>query len=235
MIQKLLLGDCLELMRDISDKSVDMVLCDLPYGTTACSWDVVIPFDRLWAEYKRICKPKAAIVLTASQPFSSMLVASNPKIFRHEWIWIKNRGTNPMSSKYAPMKKHESVLVFGFSSPNYYPQMRQGKPYKGFSSDDSTIGDVYGKSKSKHRDNPEGLLYPVTPLEFKCEFGLHPTQKPLTLMEYMIKTYSNEGELVLDNCMGSGTTCLAAKNLNRQYIGIEMNEDYYKKAVERLN
>lgn len=196
-------------MKQLPDGSVDMVLCDLPYGTTACKWDSVIPFEPLWKQYRRIAKRNAAIVLTASQPFTSALVMSNPKWFRHEWVWLKNRGTNPLSAKYAPMKRHESVLVFGEKAPKYTPQMRQGKPYRGFSSKTAKIGEVYGAKKSKHKDNPEGLLLPITPLEFACEFGHHPTQKPVALMEYLIRTYTNEGDVVLDNCMGSGTTQLA--------------------------
>lgn len=231
----LMKGDCLEMMKLIPDGSVDMVLCDLPYGTTACKWDAIIPFEPLWAEYKRLCKPKAAIALTASQPFTSAVTMSNPKGFRHEWIWLKNRGTNPLSAKYAPMKRHESVLIFGFSSPSYFPILRQGKPYSGFSSKgDAKIGEVYGAKESKHKDNPDGLLLPITPLDFPCEFGLHPTQKPVALMEYLIRTYTNEGDTVLDNTMGSGTTGVAAINTGRKFIGIERDDKYFAIAQKRI-
>ncbi len=230
----LLLGDCLEKMKDIPDGSIDMILCDLPYGTTACKWDAVIPFDRLWTEYKRATKKGAAIVLTASQPFTSALVMSNPKWFRHEWIWHKNRGTNPFAAKYAPMKRHESVLVFGTSKVAYYPQTRKGKPYRGFSSETATIGEVYGDGKSVHKDNPEGLLLPITVQEVACEFGLHPTQKPVVLMEYLIKTYTNEGQTVLDNCFGSCSTGVACLNTNRCFIGIERDETYFAVGSKRM-
>lgn len=229
------LGDCLEVMKEIPDGSVDMVLCDLPYGTTACKWDSVIPFESLWNVYNRVLKIDGIVALTASQPFTSALVMSNPKAFRYEWIWFKNRGTNPMCAKFQPLKRHESVLIFSRQKPRYFPQMRKGKPYRGFSSKTgTTTGDIYGNTKSVHRDNPEGILYPISVQEFACDIGLHPTQKPLALMEYLIKTYTNEGDLVLDNTMGSGTTCVAAKNLSRRFIGIEKNPKYYEIACNRL-
>lgn len=228
-------GDCLDVMPRLAAGSVDLILCDLPYGTTACAWDAVIPFDQLWKEYRRVAKPNAAIVLTASQPFTSALVMSNLENFRHEWIWLKNRGTNPFAAKHAPMKKHESVLVFGFQSPRYFPQMRKGKPYRGFvSTKNAKIGEAYRSTVSLHKDNPEGILLPVTPQEFPCEFGLHPTQKPVALMEYLIRTYTNPGDVVLDNCMGSGTTGVAARNTGRNFIGIERDPDYFRIAKERI-
>lgn len=227
-------GDCLDVMRLIPDCSVDMILCDLPYGTTACKWDSVIPFEPLWVQYRRLIKGNGAIVLTASQPFTAALVMSNPKIFRHEWVWLKNRGTNPLSAKFAPMKRHESVLVFSYKSTKYIPQVRQGKPYRGFSSHNAVIGEVYNSRRSTHRDNPDGALLPVTPLEFKCEFGLHPTQKPVALMEYLIRTYTNPGDVVMDNCMGSGTTGVACVNTGRGFIGIERDLGYFKIAENRI-
>lgn len=230
----LMMGDCLERMKEIPDGSVDMVLCDLPYGTTACKWDAVIPFAPLWAAYQRVCKPSAALVFTASQPFTSALVMSRPTAFRHEWVWLKNRGTNPYAARYAPMKKHDSVVVFGFESPAYYPQLRKGKPYRAFSSEVAQIGEVYGSNKSVHKDNPEGILQPVTPLEFPCEFGLHPTQKPLALMEYFVQTYTTVGQIVLDNAMGSGTTGVACANLKRNFIGIEQDEGHFNTARDRI-
>ncbi len=227
-------GDCLELMREIPDGSVDMVACDLPYGTTACRWDSVIPFAPLWEQYSRICKPKAAIVLTASQPFTSALVMSNPTMFRHEWIWLKNRAANAMTAKYGPMKRHENVLVFAAQTPTYNPELRKGKPYKGYSSKDAKIGEHLGSANSVHKDNPEGLLQPITTIEFPGERGLHPTQKPVALFEYLIKTYSNPGDLVLDNCAGSGTTGLAARNTGRNFLLIEREQEYVDVIKRRL-
>ena len=235
MKQELWLGDCLELMKNIPDKSIDMILCDLPYNVTACSWDIIIPFDKLWEQYNRITKNNSPILFTATQPFSSMVVMSNIKKFKYEWIWRKNQGTNPMLAKKQPLRNHESILVFYDKSPVYNPQMWQSTPYKGFKTkNDKTIGEVYSKAKSEHRDNPDGTRYPLTVQEFKMDKGLHPTQKPITLCEYLIKTYTNYGGIVLDPTMGSGTTCLAAKNLNRQFIGIEKEEKYYNIAKERL-
>lgn len=228
-------GDCLAVMPEIPDQSVDLILCDLPYGTTACAWDSVIPMDTLWKHYKRIAKHRAAVVLTASQPFTSALVMSNPKEFRHEWVWAKNRGTNPFAAKYAPMKRHESVLVFARKSPVYNPQMRKGRPYRAFKSDTANVGEVYGTTKSAHKDNPEGSLLPITLLEISCEFGNHPTQKPVALMEYLIRTYTNPGGVVLDNCMGSGTTGVAAVNTERSFIGIERDDKYFRIATDRIN
>lgn len=227
-------ADCFDVMQTLPDQSIDMILCDLPYGTTACKWDSILPFDQLWKNYWRIAKPNAAVVLTASQPFTSALVMSAVKEFRHEWIWSKNRISNPFGSKISPMKKHESVLTFGKIPPQYYPQTRKGKPYRGFHSETSKIGEAYGKSKSIHKDNPEGILQPISIIEFPCEFGLHPTQKPVALFEYLIKTYTNEGMTVLDNCAGSGTTAIACENTNRKWICIEKDDVYAAKAIERI-
>jgi site-specific DNA-methyltransferase (adenine-specific) len=231
---ELLLGDCLELLPQIADESVDMILCDLPYGTTACSWDSIIPLNKLWEQYHRICKPNAAMVFTAAQPFTTILAASNLQNFRYEWIWEKPQGTNPMNAKVMPLKSHENILIFYRKKPTYNPQMWYSTPYSGFSSDKSTIGEVYGNQQSKHRDNPDGSRYPKTVLKFKQEKGLHPTQKPVALMEYLIKTYTNPDEVVLDNTMGSGTTGVACMNTQRKFIGIESDEKYYKIAKERI-
>jgi site-specific DNA-methyltransferase (adenine-specific) len=232
---KIILGDCLDKMKDLSDKSIDLILCDLPYGVTACKWDSIIPFQPLWEQYERLIKDNGAIVLTATQPFTSALVMSNPKLFKYEWIWQKQQGTNPMMAKIMPMKIHENILVFYKNKPTYNPQYTHSTPYKGFSSDTSTIGEVYGKLKSKHRDNPTGQRYPISLIKFNTERnGHHPTQKPLSLMEYLILTYTNEGDLVLDNCMGSGSTCVAATILNRNFIGIEKEDKYFKIAKSRL-
>ena len=229
------LGDCLDILPTLADNSVDMVLVDLPYGTTACKWDSIIPLDKLWEQYNRICKEDGAMVFTAAQPFTTILATSNLDNFRYEWIWEKPQGTNPMNVKVMPLKSHENILVFYRKKPIYNPQMWHSTPYSGFSSDTSKIGEVYGSAKSKHRDNPEGSRYPKTVLKFKQEKGLHPTQKPVALMEYLIKTYSNEGETVLDNCMGSGTTGVACVNTNRNFIGIEMDKTYFNISRNRIN
>lgn len=227
--------DCLEILPTLADNSVDMLCVDLPYGTTACKWDSIIPLDKLWKEYNRICKIDAAMVFTASQPFTTILASSNIENLRYEWIWEKPQGTNPMNAKIMPLKSHENILVFYRSKPTYNPQMWYSTPYSGFSSSTSKIGEVYGNQQSKHRDNPNGSRYPKTVLKHKQEKGLHPTQKPVSLMEYLIKTYTNEGETVLDNCMGSGTTGIACKNLNRKFIGIEKDDEYFKISQERLS
>jgi len=231
---ELKLGECLDKLTEISDASVDMILTDLPYGTTACSWDSIIPLDKLWEQYNRVVKENAAMVFTASQPFTTILASSNIKNFRYEWIWQKPQGTNPMNAKIMPLKSHENILVFYKTKPTYNPQMTKGTPYGGFKSETSTIGEVYGKAKSVHRDNPEGTRYPKTILSFKQEKGLHPTQKPVSLMEYLIKTYTNEGDVVLDSTMGSGTTGVACVNTSRKFIGIEKDPKYFQIAYDRI-
>ena len=234
-------GDCLDVLQSIPDSSIDMVLCDLPYGTTNCKWDVVIPLDELWNQYDRICKETAAIVLTASQPFTSMLVMSNPKMFRHEWIWQKNRGSNFANTVREPFKEHEEVLVFSKGKWTYNKQMQErtgggvGRVKYGFNMKTST--ENYGKFKGVKTDLPK-LRVPSSVQKFNTEVGLHPTQKPVSLFEYLIKTYSNENDTVLDNCMGSGTTGVACKKLNRNFIGIEKDVKYFeivKKRIEELN
>ena len=229
------LGDCLDILQTLPDDSIDMVMVDLPYGTTACKWDSIIPLDFLWEQYNRICKKNAAMLFTSAQPFTTTLASSNINNFRYEWIWEKPQGTNPMNAKVMPLKSHENILVFYRSKPTYNPQMWYSTPYSGFSSDTSKIGEVYGNQQSKHRDNPEGSRYPKTVLKFKQEKGLHPTQKPVGLMEYLIKTYTNEGDTVLDNTMGSGTTGVACVNCNRSFVGIEMDKKYYQISKERVN
>ena len=229
-------GDCLELMKDIQDGSIDMILADLPYGTTACKWDTIIPFGPLWEQYKRIIKDNGAIVLTASQPFSSALVNSNIKCFKHEWIWRKERGTGFQIAKYRPMQEHEHVLVFTGNGErvNYFPIMiKRDKPLKtslaGTSSDTSPIANMKkGKVTYTHK-------HPLSIIEIpRDKEKLHPTQKPVSLMEYLIKTYTNEGDTVLDNVMGSGTTGVACLNTNRNFIGMELDEDYFNMAKERI-
>lgn len=236
-------GDCLELMKDIPDGSVDLILCDLPYGTTACKWDSVIPFEPLWEQYRRIAKKNAAIVLTASQPFTSLLVASNITAFKHEWIWKKNAGSNFGSVKSQPMKEHESAIVFSFGKPTYNPIMQpraeSGKRMikAGVKSKASKGGDVYGGMNQGYDNSncdPE-KRYPSSVQLFNRERGKHPTQKPVALMEYLIRTYTNEGDTVLDNCMGSGSTGVACVNTGRKFIGMEMDEGYFEIAQRRIN
>lgn len=228
-------GDCLEVMKEIPDNSVDMVLCDLPYGSTACAWDIIIPFEPLWEQYNRICKQNAAMVFTAVQPFTCLLGASNIANLRYEWIWQKPQGTNPLNAKVMPLKDHENILVFFRKRPVYNPQMWKSTPYGGFYSDQKGLGEVYGDStKSIHKGSPDGSRYPKTVLQFQQETGLHPTQKPVKLMEYLIKTYTNEGDVVLDNTMGSGTTGIAALNTRRAFIGIEKDEKYFTMAKKRI-
>ena len=229
---KLMQGDCLELMKGIADKSVDMILCDLPYGTTACKWDTVIPFEPLWAEYKRIIKKHGAIVLFGSEPFSSALRMSNIKNFKYDWIWNKKLAGNGILAKRQPLKIHEIISVF--NSNIYIPQMTKGKMRKKMGLKESEI--TGGNSFAKEYVNDE--YYPVSIQEFSIanlrRGRLHPTQKPVALCEYLIKTYTNEGEIVLDNCMGSGSTGVACVNTNRRFIGIELDETYFNIAKERI-
>ena len=230
----LMKGDCLERMKEIESGSVDLILADPPYNITACKWDSVIDLPLMWGQLKRIIKPNGAIVMTASQPFTTILISSNLKMFKYEWIWEKPQGTNPMNAKVMPLKSHENILVFYSNKPNYNPQMWQSTPYSGFSSDSSKIGEVYGFAKSKHRSNPEGTRYPKTVLRFKQDKGLHPTQKPVALMEYLIKTYTNENETVLDFTFGSGTTGVACVNTSRKFIGIERDDKYFDIGSKRI-
>jgi len=234
MVADLRLGNCLEILPTLPDDSVDMLMVDLPYGTTACKWDSIIPLDELWKQYNRICKKSAAMVFTAQQPFTTTLASSNLENLRYEWIWEKPQGTNPMNAKVMPLKAHENVLVFYRAKPTYNPQMWLSTPYGGFKSDTAKIGEVYGSAQSKHRDNPEGTRYPKSVQKWKQEKGYHPTQKPVSMMEYLIKTYSNEGDTVLDNTMGSGTTGVASIMSKRNFIGIEMDSNYYEIAKKRI-
>lgn len=225
-------GDCLEIMKDISDKSIDMILCDLPYGTTKNKWDSIIPLNELWEQYERIIKDNGAIVLFSQMPFTAELVNSNLKLFRYEWIWKKENGTGFLNAKKMPLKIHENILVFYKKLPTYNPQMRTGfKPYKCKQGRHSTN---YGAYEQGHITESNGERYPIDIIEFKKDTGLHPTQKPVALLEYLIKTYTNEGDVVLDNCMGSGTTGVACKKLNRNFIGIELDEKYFNIAKERI-
>lgn len=217
-------------MKDIPSGSIDMILCDLPYGTTQNKWDSVIPLDELWNHYERIIKDDGAIVLTAQTPFDKILGASNLKLLKYEWIWEKTQGTGHLNAKKMPMKNHENILVFYKKLPTYNPQMTKGVSYIQKSGRSSSN---YNPQESIITEN-KGERYPLTVNVFNSEKGLHPTQKPVPLFEYLIKTYTNEGETVLDNCIGSGTTAVAAYNTGRNFIGIELNRDYYKIADKRI-
>jgi len=238
-------GNCLEEMQKIPDKSIDMILCDLPYGTTACKWDTIIPFEPLWEQYKRIIKDNGAIVLTASQPFTSALVMSNPDMFKYSWIYKKRCASNFAQAKYAPMKEHEDVLVFARGKVNYYPikEERQGSGSERVKHSFSEAtrhksGEFVGAMSGEFNEMADELRYPSSVQEFNNrasgDRGFHPTQKPVALFEYLIKTYTNEGDLVLDNCAGSGTTAIACLNLNRNYILIEKEKEYIDIINKRL-
>ena len=234
-LNKIYNEDCLEGMKRIPDKSIDMILCDLPYGTTACKWDTIIPFEPLWEQYERVIKDNGAIVLTASQPFTSALVMSNPDWFKYAWVWVKTKASGHLDAKRKPMKKHEDVLVFGGKGyPIYNPQGLVNGVFKNGRNVDMTDR-VYSQYKN-HGVSRKGN-YPKTVLEFANPSGkghLHPTQKPVALFEYLIRTYTSEGETVLDNCMGSGTTAIACINTNRNYIGFELDKHYCDIANERI-
>ena len=228
--------DCLEGMKLIPDESVDMILCDLPYGTTACKWDTVIPLEPLWEQYNRIIKPNGAIALFGAQPFTAVLVASNIKNYKHHWIWMKNRGTGFQVAKYRPMMQTEDVVVFckRGNTLNYNPQMIPlDKPYKGTGAKSTN-----GSNPIAHFNKIEKEYthkYPTNVINCaKVSKPQHPTQKPVALLEYLIRTYTNEGEIVLDNCMGSGTTGVACINTGRDFIGIELDKGYFKIAQERI-
>ena len=224
-------GDCLELMKDIPDGSIDMILCDLPYGTTARNaWDKKINCGSLWTQYRRIIKNNGAILLFAQLPFDKILAMSAPDILRYEWIWEKHQGTGHLNAKKMPMKAHENILVFYKALPTYNPQMRSGKPYICKSGVGSSN---YREQKSVVTEN-NGERYPLDVLKFQSEKGLHPTQKPVPLLEYLVKTYTNPGEVVLDNCMGSGSTGVACVNTGRGFIGMELDAVYFEIAKNRI-
>lgn len=225
-------GDCLELMKNIPDKSVDMILCDLPYGTTACKWDIVIPFESLWQQYKRIIKNNSAIVLFGSEPFSSKLRMSNLKMYKYDWIWEKEQGSNFLNCKLQPYKVHENILVFSDGKCLYNPQMTKGKPYISGKGDS---GEVTGKV-TKIQTRNTGTRYPRSVQKFTTEkrSSVHPTQKPVALLEYLIRTYTNPGDTVLDNCMGSGSTGVACIRTKRNFIGFEKDKNYFLISRQRL-
>lgn len=225
-------GDCLEIMKQIPDKSIDMILCDLPYGTTACKWDVVIPFEPLWEQYNRIIKDNGAIVLFGSQPFTTQLNSSNIELFRYEYIWIKNNSTGFQLANKRPLKRHEIISVFYKKQPTYNPQglIPYGKVNKrGKCGNGGHLANEVNEYIQKFTNYPTQIL----------KFGydkekFHPTQKPVALLEYLIKTYTNENDTVLDNCMGSGSTGVACLNTNRNFIGIELDKDFFEIAKKRI-
>ena len=234
----LLQGDCLELMKNIPDGSVDMILCALPYGTTACKWDTVIPFEPLWEQYNRIIKDNGAIVLFGSEPFSTELRHSNLKMYKYDWIWDKKRGTGFQIVKYKPMVSHENISVFYKKAPTYNPQMREREKPRISKNKGTTRQFLCSNGKEYVGEKPLVKKYPITILEFgnnNQKEKVHPTQKPVALLEYLIKTYTNEGDIVLDNCMGSGSTGVAAVNTGRNFIGIELDEEYFEIAKQRID
>jgi site-specific DNA-methyltransferase (adenine-specific) len=237
MIDKVHLGDCLELMPSIPSKSVDMILCDLPYGTTACEWDSVLDMGKLWAEYERVIKDNGAIVLTANNIFTFKLWASNPRLFRYKYVWHKSLKTQFLNANRRPLAQHEDILLFYKNQPTYNPQKVSGKPYF-ISNAKSSIGGKSGYGDEALARIPtvnNGLYYPSDVISIPSQGSTqHPTQKPVALFEYLIKTYTNEGEVVLDNCSGSGTTAIACLNSNRHFICIEKDETYYNKSLERI-
>ena len=229
-------GDCLELMAALPDASVDMILCDLPYGTTACKWDAVISFEPLWEHYRRIAKRNAAIVLTASQPFTTALIASNMRGFRHSWVWDKATISNPMQAKRQPLRQHEDVLVFGDEPTAYFPQKTdlhiKARWKQCAQNDDAAIPAQVGATGACEGKYPKTIIrIPAAKLQGRT---FHPTQKPVALMEYMIRTYTHEGDVVMDNCMGSGTTGVACANTGRNFIGIEKDDKYFSIASDRI-
>ena len=249
--KEILLGDCLELMNDIPNGSIDMILCDLPYGTTACKWDTIIPFEPLWKEYERLIKPNGAILLTASQPFTSALVMSNPKLFRYEWIWEKNFSGGFILAKKQPMKYHENILVYYKNQPTYNPIFEEyadttknrfknnGKVNSSKLQAVNYTNEIQGIKRVQDEVNLERGAYPKSVQKIKgvpnCNGGrLHPTQKPTELFEYLIKTYTNEGDLILDNCAGSGTTAIACLKTKRQFIVMEKEQKYYDIILKRV-
>lgn len=245
---RLMRGDCLELMQSIPDGSVDMILCDLPYGTTACKWDAVIPFEPLWEQYRRVIRSRCAVVLFGDEPFSSHLRLNNLAWWKYDWVWLKSRALGFTNAKNKPMKRHEIISVFSDGTTAnksdrhmaYHPQglIQHGKKVSGIkacAADAKDGGHKFGRPGHKEEYIQEFTNYPVQTIEFANEAKpVHPTQKPVALMEYLIRTYTNEGETVLDNCMGSGTTGVACANTGRRFIGIERDKEFYRIACDRI-
>ena len=254
-MNEIICGDCLDVMRGMGDNEVDMILCDLPYGTTACIWDTIIPFEPLWKQYKRIIKENGAIVLFGSEPFSSRLRMSNIKDYKYDLVWVKTCKTGFYNAKRAPLRKHEMISIFYTKQPTYNPQMnttkrkdigrRRGNSGNMPSAKPSNWGKASLKTAESYRWVETGLRYPDDVLEFPNWNGAlfgdntnatkHPTQKPVALFEYLIRTYTNEGDVVLDNCIGSGTTAIACINTGRNFIGIEKDPEYFRMAQDRIN
>ena len=232
---KLYHGDCLEKMRNIDSNSIDMILCDPPYGTTRNKWDSVIPLDKMWDEYKRIIKDNGAIVLFSSEPFTSELILSNLKMFRYDLIWAKTQGSDFLNANRKPLKAHENILVFYKHLPTYNKQYWYSTPYK-CTNKKRTHSNNYGTYSTNvgGEGSEDGKRYPLSVLKFNSDRGLHPTQKPVALLEWLIKTYTNENDIVLDNCMGSGSTGVACINTNRKFIGIELDDKYFDIAFNRI-
>ena len=235
----LLQGDCLEKIKHITDHSVDMILADPPYGKTSCGWDSIIPIRQMWRQLKRVIKKNGIIIMTACQPFASKLVISNLEAFKQSLVWDKGKGSNPLLAKKRIMQSHEDILVFCYGRMPYNPQMRKGKPYKaprtGGNRTNRIVGATGDSEGFKQKDN-SGFRYPLSVLSYSIHCGskLHPSQKPVGLMEYLIKTYTNEGDTVLDFSMGSGTTGVACVNTNRSFLGIELDPEYFKLAKKRI-
>ena len=228
--------DCLVKMKDIQNESIDMILCDLPYGCTKNKWDIIIPFDKLWLEYNRIIKKNGAIVLFGSQPFTSQLIVSNLKMFRYCLVWEKNKFSDFLNAKRKPMKTNEDICIFYKKQPTYNPQFTYGDPYKRWNTQKAVNKQSnYGGHKENVSESKDGKRLPTTVLKFnRIERPKHPTQKPVELLEWLVKTYSNEGETVLDNCMGVGSTGHACKKNNRNFVGIELDKTYFDIAQESL-
>jgi len=234
-IDTIIQGDCLGVMKSINSSSVDFILCDLPYGVTCNRWDSLIPLDKLWVEYLRIIKDNGAIVLTAVQRFASQLVMSQSDLFRYDLIWVKTIPSGQLNVNNQPLRQHEHILVFYKKQPTYNQQYTEGKPYT-INRKVTYNGRGYGEQRDTHKSN-NGYRHPISVLYYSNPrvLGGHPTQKPIALFEYLIKTYTNEGDVVLDNCIGSGTTAIAAINTNRHYIGIELDAKYCKMAEENIS
>lgn len=227
-------GDCLELMRDIPDGSIDMILCDLPYGTTQNAWDTAISLEQLWHQYKRIIKENGCIALFSQPPFDKTLGCSNIKMLKYEWIWEKDNATGFLNANKMPLKKTENILVFYKKAPTYNPQKTKGKPYKCKQGSGSSSWN-YDESQGGYITENSGERFPVNIIKFsRDKTKLHPTQKPVALLEYLVKTYTNPGDLVLDNCMGSGSTGVACANTGRRFIGIEIDPAYFSIAEKRI-
>ena len=234
---KLINGDCLIEMKNIKDKSIDMILCDLPYGMTRNNWDIVIPFDKLWEEYNRIIKDNGAIVLFGSQPFTSIMITSNLNMFRYCLVWEKNKFSDFLNAKRKPMKTNEDIAIFYKKQPIYNPQYWYSIPYTRWNTQQAVDKQTnYGNHKENFVESLDGKRLPTTVLKFnRIERPVHPTQKPVDLLEWLIKTYTNEENIVLDNCMGVGSTGIACKNLKRNFIGIELDKTYYYIANTLIN